>query len=550
MFSIVDRKNKIAELENSEIDLIVIGGGITGAGIALDASERGMKVVLLEKNDFASGTSSKSTKLVHGGLRYLKKLEFSLVKEVGLERIIVHKNARHLVIAETMLLPIIEKGSLNKFFTNIALWLYDFLAGVEKKERRKMLNKKQTIKEEPLLKAKGKKLIGSGLYFEYRTDDARLTIEIIKKAQELGAQCLNYNEVNDFIYEESKVVGIKGIDSFSGKEYNLKAKSIVNAAGPWVDLLRKKDNSLEGKRLLLTKGIHIVLNHKYFPIKHAIYFETPDKRMLFAIPRKGKTYIGTTDTVYNEDINKPTANKEDVKYLLKAVNKMFGTVKLEKNQIESSWAGLRPLIYEDGKSASEVSRKDEIFISDSGLITIAGGKLTGYRKMAERTVDLVRLDLKKKGFNFRECNTEKLKLSGGDFDNNQEINDLIIKLTGEAKQVNINMEQIKSWVYTYGSNTPKLIEIAYDNLKLIDKDTEKLVLLSELIYCIDNESINSLSDFMIRRTSRLYFDRPNILKNMDYLCLELSTRLKLNKQEIELQRKEFMQQHEEAVSFT
>tara|TARA_B110000908_G_C10234627_1_gene442596 strand:+ start:296 stop:1948 length:1653 start_codon:yes stop_codon:yes gene_type:complete len=549
VFSVIDRKEKINNLEKSEIDLIVIGGGITGAGIALDAVERGMKVVLLEKNDFASGTSSKSTKLIHGGLRYLKKLEIALVKEVGLERKIVHKNARHIVIAEKMLLPIIEKGSLNKFFTNIALWVYDFLANVEKKERRKMLNKKQTIKEEPLLNAKGKKIIGGGLYFEYITDDARLTIETIKKAQELGAQCFNYNKVNDFIYKEEKLVGVKVKDALSDKEYSLKAKIIVNAAGPWVDLLRKKDNSLEGKRLLLTKGIHIVVKHKYFPIKHAIYFETADKRMLFAIPRKGKTYIGTTDTVYSEDINKATANLEDVNYLLKSANKMFSTLNLEKNQIESSWAGLRPLIYEDGKSASEVSRKDEIFISKSGLITIAGGKLSGYRKMAERTVDLVRLNLKKEGFNFKECNTVKLKLSGGDFNNNQEIKNLIIQLTGEVKQVNIDMEKVKSWVYRYGSNTPKLIEIAYNNFKLVEKNVEKLVLLTELIYCIENESISSLSDFMIRRTSRLYFDRPNILKHLDYLCLEFSVRLKLNKQEIELQRKEFLQEYEEAVSF-
>lgn len=549
MFSIINRKEEISKIEKSEIDLIVIGGGITGAGIALDAVERGMKVVLLEKNDFASGTSSKSTKLIHGGLRYLKQLEIGLVKEVGLERMIVHKNAKHLVIAETMLLPIIEKGSLNKFFTNIALWVYDFLAGVEKNERRKMLDKKQTIKEEPLLTSKGKKLIGGGLYFEYRTDDARLTIETIKKAQELGAHCLNYNEVSEFIYENEKVVGVKVKNNLNENEYFLKAKCIVNAAGPWVDLLRKKDNSLEGKRLLLTKGIHIVVNHKYFPIKHALYFDTPDKRMIFAIPRKGKTYIGTTDTIYNDKINKPTASLEDVNYILKAVNKMFSTVNLEKNQIESSWAGLRPLIYEDGKSASEVSRKDEIFISDSGLITIAGGKLTGYRKMAERTVDIVRLNLKKLGYNFSECNTEKLKLSGGDFNINEEINDLIIQLSGEAKQVNIDMEQIKSWVYRYGSNTPKLVEIAYDNFKLVEKDTEKLVLLSELIYCIEHESIGSLSDFMIRRTSRLYFDRPNIMKHLDFLCLELSTRLKLNKQEIEKQRENFLLEYEEAVNF-
>ena len=395
MFSVIDRKNKINKLLNKEIDLIIIGGGITGAGIALDASQRGMKVVLFEKRDFASGTSSKSTKLVHGGLRYLKQLELKLVREVGLERMIVHKNAKHIVVSEKMLLPITKSGSLNNFFTSIALNVYDFLAGVEKNERRKMLNKVKTLKEEPLLKSKGKNLIGSGIYFEYRTDDARLTIEVLKKAQEFGAQCFNYSEVEKLIYEE-KIVGIEIKDKILNKQFSLKAKTIVNATGPWVDLLRKKDKSLEGKRLLLTKGIHLVFKHKYFPINHALYFDTPDKRMIFAIPRQGKTYVGTTDTIYNKDINNIRVTTEDVNYILKAVNKMFATLKLEKKQIESSWVGLRPLIYEDGKSASEVSRKDEVFISKSGLITIAGGKLTGYRKMSEKIVDIVRLKLKDK----------------------------------------------------------------------------------------------------------------------------------------------------------
>jgi len=549
VFSIKNRKEKIEKLLKEKIDLIIIGGGITGAGIALDAAQRGMKVILFEKRDFASGTSSKSTKLVHGGLRYLKQLEISLVREVGLERVIVHKNARHIVVAEKMLLPITKNGSLNKFFTNIALFVYDFLAGVDKNERRKMLDKEKTIKEEPLLKSKGKDKIGGGLYYEYRTDDARLTIEVLKKAESYGAKCFNYSEIEELLYENKKIIGVKVKDKTLDKEYNFKAKSIVNATGPWVDLLRKKDKSLEGKRLLLTKGVHIVINHKYFPIHHAIYFDTADKRMIFAIPRNNKTYIGTTDTVYNKDIDNIRVGKEDVKYIIKSINKMFPLIKLEKQQIESSWAGLRPLIYEDGKSASEVSRKDEIFISDSGLITIAGGKLTGYRKMAEKTVDLVRLNLKKDGGSFGECKTEKIKLSGGDFDNNQQITDLIIQLSGEAKQIKIEMHQIKEWVYRYGSNTSQLLEIAYNNFKRYKDDKDKLMILTELIYCIENESVFNISDFLIRRTSRLYFDKPIVKKYLEELLFELSTILNLNKGEIELQKNEFNRKYERTLEF-
>lgn len=549
MFSVLEREIQIQKLKEESLDLIIVGGGITGAGIALDAAQRGMKVALFEKGDFASGTSSKSTKLVHGGLRYLKQLEFSLVKEVGLERAIVHKNARHLVVAEKMILPIIKNGSLNKFFTNAALWVYDFLAGVEKSERRKMLDKKETIKEEPLFYGKGKELIGGGLYYEYRTDDARLTLEILKQAHEMGVYCFNYAEVKNFNYENEELTGVTVKDLFYEKEYSFSSDTVVNAAGPWVDTLRKEDKSLEGKRLLLTKGVHIVVNHKSLPIKHAVYFDAQDDRMIFAIPRNGKTYIGTTDTVYNQDINKPKANLEDVNYILKSVNKMFPSIKLNTKHIESSWAGLRPLIYEDGKSASEVSRKDEIFVSPSGLISIAGGKLTGYRKMAEKTVDLVRLRLIGKNKTFGESNTQGLKVSGGKFNNNEELTDLIIQLSGEAKQVNLSMEQMKEWVYRYGSNAPLLLEIAYNNFKNVDKDPIKLALLAEIIYTIENEMLTSLSDFFIRRTSRLFFDRKKIAESLDFVCLELSTRLKLNRAQIELQREEFMQAYNDAVNF-
>lgn len=550
MFSVLNRTEELSSLTTQTIDLIVVGGGITGAGIALDAAERGMKVALFEKNDFASGTSSKSTKLIHGGLRYLKNLEFGLVKEVGLERAIVHRNARHIVLAEKMLLPIVKNGSLNKFFTNMALWVYDFLAQVDTNERRKMLDKEQTIKEEPLLYEKGKNLIGGGLYYEYRSDDARLSIEVLKKAKELGALAFNYIEVEDFLYEKGKIKGVQLKDHKSNKNFQLKAHTIVNATGPWVDSLRKKDKSLEKKRLLLTKGVHLVVKQQHFPIKHALYFDTPDRRMIFAIPRAGKTYIGTTDTIYNQDIEKPQVSKEDTDYLLKSVNKMFPSIKLKANQIESSWAGLRPLIYEDGKSAGEVSRKDEIFNSPTGLITIAGGKLTGYRKMAEKTVDLVRLRLlKQTGKNFGDSNTKTLKLSGGKFHQNEDITDLIIQLSGEAKQIGLEMHHIKEWVYRYGSNSPELLEIAYNEFRNIEKNPEKLMLLAELIYGIQHEMVCTISDFYIRRTSRLFFDRENIAKHLDFILLELSTRLKLDKVAIEKQKEEFLAQYNMAVDF-
>ncbi|MCB9256389.1 MAG: glycerol-3-phosphate dehydrogenase/oxidase [Chitinophagales bacterium] len=542
-FSSANRSAQISESNNS-YDLLIIGGGITGAGIALDASSRGLKVALVEKHDFAWGTSSRSTKLIHGGLRYLKQLDIALVKEVGTERAVVHRNARHLVVPEKMLLPIVKKGSLGKFSTSAALWVYDFLAGVKNKEQRKMLDKKSTKKAEPLLDSS--KLIGGGMYYEYRTDDARLTIENIKKAVEFGAVCLNYAEFTKPIYENSQIAGAEIKDLISNENFEIRAKCVVNATGPWVDLLRKKDNSLKGKRLQLTKGVHIVVPFKALPIKQAIYFDVKDGRMVFAIPRQNKTYIGTTDTVYNQAIDSPQCELEDVNYILNAVNNMFPEIELSLKQVESSWAGLRPLIHEDGKSPSELSRKDEIFISDSGLISIAGGKLTGYRKMAERIVNIIAGKIHKTDLG--PCKTAKLSLFGGDFASSREIGDLIIELTSTNKQYGLSVEKIKEWVYRYGTQTNIIIS-DYLEFQKTESDNEINSLLAELNYGIENEAVLKLEDFYIRRSSKLYFDLPNIKKYLDESADFLAKKLKYSKEEIQIQKEQVLKYMLEATAF-
>ena len=413
-FSIFNRPSQIASLSDTVFDLVIIGGGITGAGIALDASSRGLKCLLLEKQDFAAGTSSRSTKLIHGGLRYLKQLEVGLVREVGKERAVIHENAPHIVVPKKMILPIIEEGSLGKYSTSMGLYVYDMLAGVDKEERRTMHDKETIAEMEPLLRTDI--LLGGGLYYEYQTDDSRLTIEVLKTANELGAISLNYAEVTDFIYEKGKIKGIKAIDRLAGEAFEARGKIIVNACGPWVDILRKKDSLIKGKKLHLTKGVHIVVPYERLPLQQAAYFDVQDGRMIFAIPKKDITYIGTTDTNYHDNKERPAVRLSDVEYILSAVNNMFPACGLSVDDVLSSWCGLRPLIHEEGKDPSELSRKDEIFVSKSGLISIAGGKLTGFRKMAERTVDEVEKDL----FQLEKrpiegCNTENLKLSGGNF---------------------------------------------------------------------------------------------------------------------------------------
>ncbi|MFM8740381.1 MAG: glycerol-3-phosphate dehydrogenase/oxidase, partial [Cytophagales bacterium] len=447
------RKIWLQEAFTKSFDLVVIGGGITGAGIALDAATRGLRVLLLEKDDFAFGTSSRSTKLIHGGLRYLKQFEFGLVKEVGTERAVVHSLAPHLVVPEKMLLPLYEKKGMGYWLASLGLKIYDWLAGVKPEDQRKMLTRQQTLRQEPLLKSDDVR--GGALYAEYRTDDARLTIEIIKTACANGAKAINYCRVTDFLYLEGQVAGVIANDQLTGNSCQVQATVVVNAAGPWVDELRELNQSKKGKRLHLTKGIHLVVPREKFNVTQAIYFDVGDGRMIFAIPRDRTTYLGTTDTYYIGDKEDVNAEIADAEYILHAVNATFPTVRLMLSDVESSWAGLRPLIHEEGKSASELSRKDEIFESESGLISIAGGKLTGYRKMAERIVDKV-LDEKFPN-NRAACQTASVYLSGNDFKNYEEVRKYLVQLKLQLRV--IGLEHYHHYlVHNYGKQTDLILE--------------------------------------------------------------------------------------------
>mgnify|MGYP003624140282 FL=1 len=533
-FTNLERQKTIDNLKSEDFDLVVIGGGITGGGIALDAASRGLKVALLEKGDFASGTSSKSTKLIHGGLRYLKQFDFWLVKEVGSERAIVHKLAPHLVLPEKMLLPLIENGSYGKWLTSIGLKVYDILAQVSGDDKRKMIEKKEAMKLEPLLPKKI--LNGAGYYAEYRTDDARLTIENIKTSLLFGAQALNYAKVNAFIYENEKVAGVKAIDEVTGQEFTIKSKYVISAAGPWVDDLRSLNNSKKGKQLHLTKGVHLVFPYEKLPVKQSVYFDIPDGRMMFAIPRGKITYVGTTDTNYNDNKDKVTTNIADAIYLISAVNNMFPDINLELDDIVSSWAGLRPLIHEEGKSASELSRKDEIFVSDTGLISIAGGKLTGYRKMAERVVDRIAKKMEDDhDIELKDCYTEKIFLSGNDnFKKFKHVKKYIDQVYSEIKEEGFTKHDAWFLVTNYGKQTSKILETY---ATLVDEDKYVRLAKAELAFGIDYEMVQNPMDFFIRRTGRLYFDIESIRTLMEPLMADFQSKFKVDDAKIEEWRK-------------
>lgn len=512
-FSYFNRQNITKELQTSEFDVLIIGGGITGAGIALDAASRGMKVALIEKNDFASGTSSKSTKLIHGGLRYLKQFDFWLVKEVGTERAIVHKLAPHLVIPEKMILPLIDGGTYGSWLTSIGLKVYDILASVEGEDKRKMLTKKEALEKEPLLPKKI--LNGAGYYAEYRTDDARLTIEVLKTAVNYDAKIINYTEATEFIYEENSVVGATVKDAFSDENYTIRAKYLVNACGPWVDELRQLNNSKVGKRLHLTKGVHLVVAYEKLPVKQSVYFDIPDGRMMFAIPRGKVTYFGTTDTNFQKDKDNIKISIVDASYLISAVNNMFPKINLTLEDVQSSWAGLRPLIHEEGKSASELSRKDEIFVSDTELISIAGGKLTGYRKMAERIVDLVAKKYKRRfEKEFEDVKTEKLVLTGGTFKNFNEVKSYTDAIYNRIAEVDFSQKDAEYLVYNYGKQTDIILK-KFD--EFTEENQQEKMIKAEVWFTINYEMACNTTDFFMRRTGRLFFDKPSVDLYKEYV---------------------------------
>lgn len=531
-FSAHSRSENLRTIQDESFDLLIIGGGITGAGIALDAASRGLKTVLIEKNDFAFGTSSRSTKLIHGGLRYLKQLEFALVKEVGSERAIVHNLVPHLVVPEKMLLPLYERRGLGYWLASIGLKIYDWLAGVKPEDQRRMLTKPQTIRHEPLLKADDIK--GGALYAEYRTDDARLTIEIAKAAHAKGALLVNYLTATEFTYENEQVNGVEARDMVTGAPLSIRARSVVNAAGPWVDELRELNHSNKDKHLHLTKGVHIVVPYHRMPVRQAIYFDVPDGRMIFAIPRGRITYIGTTDTDYNGSKEDVYATRDDVKYIVDAVNETFPTVHLTLADVESCWAGLRPLIHEEGKSASELSRKDEIFESETGLVSIAGGKLTGYRKMAERVVDL----LARKKFADRllpACSTASIRLAGGGFRSISEVVTFNKEIAGRMETMGLKGDEGTYLVHLFGRQAGAIIEEAA-KVKGVDPDVS--LLLSALRYSIRHEMVVKASDFLVRRKGLLYFNLYRLMKFKEPVLEEMAVQFNWSVQRLEAERKE------------
>ena len=400
--SSTERRHNLTNLTGERYDVLVIGGGVTGAGVALDAAARGYRVALVEKIDFASGTSSKSTKLVHGGIRYLPNFDFALVHEALVERGILLQNAPFLVSPLGFVLPIYEgdrhpvgmpfttpKGIGLGLFLDIGLWMYDALAGRRNIRLHRHLRRKGVLKLAPTLVPEGLK--DGYMYYDGQTNDVRLTLALIRTAAQFGATITNYTEVTSFISEHGRVTGVNVHDRLGDQHLTVYARHIVNATGIFAEEVEALTGTEPLVRIEPSKGVHLVLSREDLKLGDAaiVLPETEDKRILFIVPWESRAIFGTTDTGTG-DLDHPTASKEDIAYLLKYLNRYL-TVKLTEENIISTYTGYRPLVSprRPGRSTAKVSRTHAVLQSPSGLVTIVGGKLTTYRRMAQDTVDVL-----------------------------------------------------------------------------------------------------------------------------------------------------------------
>lgn len=561
MFSFIDRNKEIEKLKSKKFDLLIIGGGITGAGVALQAAASGLSVALLEMQDFAEGTSSRSTKLVHGGLRYLKTFDVEVVADTVGERAKIQGIAPHIPKADPMILPIFDEpgSTFNLFSIKVAMDLYDHLAGITGgKYANYMLSKEEILKREPQLESKG--LLGGGVYLDYRNNDARLVIENIKKAVEDGAVAVSRLKVEEIFHnDDGKVAGVKAKDLLNDESITINSQLIINTAGPWSDIVKQLDKEIDHKpHMRPTKGVHLVVDGEKLKVPQPTYFDTgeQDGRMIFVIPRENKTYFGTTDTDYQGDFDNPRVEQSDVDYLLKIVNRRYPDAKLSVNDIEAAWAGLRPLISEAGgdyngttkekisdenfekiinaaadylkgnqsraavektitgaakeepkDNPSAVSRGSDLTIAEDGLLILSGGKLTDYRLMASEAMKKI-IDLLDQKVEL--IDSAKYPVSGGDFDA-KNVDVELEKFAKAGEDQGLSKEDAKYIADLYGSNAEKVF--ALKDEKVFDGLSQGESM--SLLYALQAEMVVTPVDYLLRRSNYMLFISHRLMEIKD-----------------------------------
>jgi glycerol-3-phosphate dehydrogenase len=474
-----DRPNLFRTLGERPYDLIVIGAGITGAGIARSAAERGLSVALVEARDVAAGTSSRSSKMIHGGLRYLAQGDVGLVREAASERQILRRIAPHLARISPFLLPVHSLAGMAKF--RAAMWTFEKLGQVPSAERHEVWSAEDVASREPV--AATDNVTGAVLYYEFLTDDARLTLANVRSARAAGADVVTYAPVIEVMTEGDHATGVRCRSRLEGEslEAVVRGRIIVNAAGPWVDAIRALEAGAETPRLSLTKGVHLVVPHVRLPLRRTVLMNAADRRPVFAVPRGEITYLGTTDTFYSETEYWPEIERGDVDYLFEAAARSFRTDPLETRDVVASWTGIRPLIMQAGKKPSEISRRNEVWTGPGGVLSIAGGKLTAYRMMAQRVVDTVAERLETRT---APETSHTVPLVGGDVDPDSRVRELASR-TGEVTA--------RRLVSLYGSEA--------DDVAADGGDLE-----AEVRQAVRREGALQLEDYWVRRGARAWFD--------------------------------------------
>jgi glycerol-3-phosphate dehydrogenase len=412
-----DRRQLWQQLPEKTYDLLIVGGGVNGAGVARDAAQRGLSVALLEKGDFGSGTSFRSSKLIHGGLRYLETYQFGLVRESTAERAVQMRVAPHLARPMPFMFPVYKKDPHGLLFMDMGLWLYDALGLFRTPRLHRAYREQGVLKREPALRSKG--LIGGLHYFDCATDDGRLTLENVLDAISLGAHAVNYVSVDELIRSaDGRFVGAVVTDRIDGSRAEVRANMVCCTAGPWIDAFVAQATGRTSRLLHPTRGSHLVFSRRDVPVENAVVLlAVEDQRPLFAIPWKDHTYVGTTDVEHDGGPDAVFPSRDEVRYILETINRYFPAITVDQSSVRGSWAGLRPLLEDpEAQSTAKISREHELIGGEDGLLILAGGKLTTYRLMAKETVDRVLQLLTETGrvpADLQACRTKQRPLPGG-----------------------------------------------------------------------------------------------------------------------------------------
>ncbi|MBW2960410.1 glycerol-3-phosphate dehydrogenase/oxidase [Mesonia aestuariivivens] len=484
---------------NEEWDVIVIGGGATGLGTALDSVTRGYKTLLLEMADYAKGTSSRSTKLVHGGVRYLAQGDIDLVKEALHERGLLARNAPHLVKNQSFVIP--NYKWWEGFYYTVGLKVYDFLAGKLSLGKSKHIKTKETVSRLSTLKQDHLK--GGVVYQDGQFDDSRLAINVAQSCLEEGATLLNYFRVNDLTKDEKgNINGVKATDNETGVSYTFKGKAVVNATGIFTDDILQMDNPEARKMVRPSQGVHLVFDKSFLPGEDAIMIpKTDDGRVLFAVPWHDKVIVGTTDTMLDEHSLEPKAQEQEIEFILNTFNKYISKP-VSRKDVLSIYAGLRPLAApkDDSEKSKEISRSHKIIVSKTGLVTITGGKWTTFRKMAQDTVNKI-INIGK--LPNKPCKTEKFALHGAQETTSHE-----------------------NHLYIYGSDQEKIKKLMQEDPELAQKLHERLPFFkAEVVWAARQEMARTIDDVLARRVRALFLDAKAAIESApivaDLLAKEL-----------------------------